>query len=214
MPSAHTFPYKQQSHDQQLARHNCSLNFDPVNYESSYAELIADLWGEEVRPRPARGENPFKRVAAPSIPPQPEGDGSFISASLQGRIVFDPGKNGGRYTVGEGEMSFQLLFGNASRNAVWVLKRSGQNISSLKIAIGFEEIDDIDDANQEGFYDVEEAECIRVGDVVVLQNYSGYYLALVLIKALHRARLMDDRNEVTVDYKIAPGKSTSFRRHV
>lgn len=190
------------------------LNFDPAHYESSYTELIADLWGEKVRPRPARGENPFLRMPEPHAVDQPIDDREFISPSLQGKIVFDPSQNDGSYTVGEGEMSFKLLFSVAGRDQVWVYKRPDQNIVSLKIAIGYDEIDDVDDANQKGFYEVDNSECLRLGDVAILQNQSGYYLGIVLRRALHRARLMDDRNEVTIDYKIAPGKSTSFSRHV
>lgn len=35
------------------------LDFSSENYEQSYRQLIADLWGESVQPRPPRGENPL-----------------------------------------------------------------------------------------------------------------------------------------------------------
>lgn len=60
------------------------LDFSSENYEQSYRQLIADLWGESVQPRPPRGENPFNRqpvAVEPIVFDIPE---SFVSPALQG----------------------------------------------------------------------------------------------------------------------------------
>ncbi|EBU4830368.1 toll/interleukin-1 receptor domain-containing protein, partial [Salmonella enterica] len=54
----------------------------------------------------------------------------------------------------------------------------------------------------------------KEGELAVLQNKNGYYLAVKIERVLYRGRHADDRDELIFSYVIAPAKSISFSRHV
>jgi len=186
------------------------LYFDAVNYEDSYSQLIHELHGEKIKSRPPAGPNPFSRTPLPVNPvhlPQPSGANQ--SPATSGRVTFVPGGNYDSYWVGSGEMSFETKWGTAGRNVAYIYKRQ-PSLHSLVFAKGIREFSEITDANSETFFKSDDAESLEAGDIAVIQNINGYYLAVKFEGCLYRSRNADDRNEITFSYVIAPAKSTSF----
>ncbi|WP_394125796.1 toll/interleukin-1 receptor domain-containing protein [Vibrio hepatarius] len=190
------------------------LNFEPSAYEDSYCELIAELWGESVKPRPKRGSNPFARQPKLTEAQIFELPQSFSNPALKGTVTFNPKHNHGRYWVGEGEMAFELYWSPSGSGSIWLYNRQ-ESIHSVRIPPQrYIDISDIDDAEDPSFYCEEDSISLSVDEIAVLQNINGYYLAVKIEKVLYRSRYSDDRDELTFSYVIAPAKSTSFSKHV
>ncbi|RKR53705.1 TIR domain-containing protein [Yokenella regensburgei] len=184
------------------------LYFDDKNYEQSYATLIHDLHGKKLKARPPAGDSPFSRQpTTPELAPMP--DGTNHSPALKGRVKLPlPGVTG-KYWLGSGEMLFEVSWSIGGHGHAYIYKRQ-PSIHSLCFATDIKEISQITDAASTSFFKSDEVEAVGTGDVVIMQNIQGYYLAVKLEEALYRSRNADDRNEVTFSYVIAPAKSTSF----
>lgn len=189
------------------------LDFSSENYEQSYRQLIADLWGESVQPRPPRGENPFNRqpvAVEPIVFDVPE---SFVSPALTNTVTFNPTLNNGRFWVGAGDMAFELSWSKCNKGSIWIYNRQESN-HSLRIPNGITEIEQINNAECNSFYNEDSSTSLKEGELAVLQNKNGYYLAVKIERVLYRGRHADDRDELIFSYVIAPAKSISFSRHV
>ncbi|MEG1313934.1 MAG: toll/interleukin-1 receptor domain-containing protein [Bacilli bacterium] len=186
------------------------LYFDESNYEKSYAELIHDLHGQRIKVRPPAGENPFLRQASLddkkslSIP-----GGRNHSTALSGKVTLSLPETNGVYWLGSGAMIFELKWSSAGRGSAHIYNRQ-KTIKSLIFAKDIKEISQITNVLSNKFFKCVDAETLTVGDIVILQNIEGYYLAVKLEKVLYRDRNADDRDEITFSYRIAPAKSTSF----
>jgi len=186
------------------------LYFDAVNYDNSYAELIHDLHGEKMKPRPAAGPSPFDRKPLPINPVKlSQPNGANQSPASSGKVTFIPNGNYDSYWVGSGEMLFETKWGVGGRNQAYIYKRQ-PSLHSLVFAKGITEFNQITDAASDTFFKSDDTESLEVGNIAVIQNINGYYLAVKLEGSLHRSRDADDRNEITFSYVIAPAKSTSF----
>lgn len=80
------------------------LDFCGEHYEDSYGQLIADLWGESVRPRPKRGPNPFRRHPVTATAVEFDIPDTFSNPAACSTVTFNPSLNNGRFWVGEREM--------------------------------------------------------------------------------------------------------------
>lgn len=176
-------------------------------FEARYAELLRDIHGEQVSPRPALGSNPFR------VPPPLDIDpilsfssDRYVSPGLAGEVTFDYSNNDGLYVVGAGDMAFETKWTSGGSTAVHVYK-DPPSIRTVALALGAKRIEEIVDAT---VYDTSSrSRTPRVGEIVVWQNSSGYFLATRIERTAARSHGAD-RDEVVFTYKIAPSKSPSF----
>lgn len=70
----------------------------------------------------------------------------FSSPAFAARIAFDYSKNDGRFTIGQGEMTFITSWSKASNTSIHAYK-DAPRMQSLSLASGLKEIDSIDDAS-------------------------------------------------------------------
>lgn len=187
------------------------LYFDDSKYEQSYAQLIHDLHGKKIKARPPAGQSPFLREPATIYPATVRApNGSNHSPAPKGEVVMPLRGSGSQsYWLGSGDMLFEVSWSRANHGVAYIYKRQ-PSLHSLAFAKGIKEISHITDASADIFADCDDVETLEVGDIAVMQNNHGYYLAIRLEAALYRSRDRDDRNEVTFTYVIAPAKSTSF----
>ncbi|EHH0626672.1 toll/interleukin-1 receptor domain-containing protein [Salmonella enterica] len=163
--------------------------------------------------RPPRGENPFNRqpvAVEPIVFDIPE---SFVSPALTNTVTFNPTLNNGKFWVGAGDMAFELSWSRCSKGSIWIYNRQ-ESIHSLRIPTGITEIEQINNAECNSFYNEDSSTSLKEGELAVLQNKNGYYLAVKIERVLYRGRHADDRDELIFSYVIAPAKSISFSRHV
>lgn len=183
------------------------INFcDDLAYEAKYAELLRDIHGQGVKPRPPLGANPFLSATnqiAPLLSFRPE---RYVSPSLIGTVVFDYSNNNGRYVVGAGDMAFETAWSGGSNTSIYAYK-DPPNIRSVALALGVTNIAEITDASS---YDTSSrVRSPRLSEIVVWQNIAGYYLATKVNKLQIRG-LSSAADQLTFSYVIAPNKSASF----
>jgi len=179
---------------------------DSSIFELSYSELIRDIHGVGIQPRPPIGTNPFIAQPAdidPAVSFQSERD---VSPSPLGSVDFDHSNNDGKFLLGSGDMSFVTRWSNGGKTSVHAY-RDGTNIETVALATDLDEISAIKDAR---VYDTSSrVRTARLGDIVVWRNVAGYYLA-TKIEQLQSRSHGDSVYRLAFSYQIAPNKKWSF----
>jgi hypothetical protein len=179
---------------------------DDLQHEMRYAELLRDIHGQGVMPRPPLGANPFTLTPSLIAPLVSFGPERYVSPTLAGTVTFDYSNNNGRFVFGAGDMAFETAWSNAGNNAIYAYT-DPPSIRSVALAVAATNISDIGDAS---IYDTSSrVRMPRVAEIAVWQNTVGYYLATKIEKVESRGHGWD-ADEVTISYVIAPNKSKSF----
>lgn len=179
---------------------------DPA-FEARYAELLRDIHGEGISPRPLLGANPFRVLPPTAIDPRLSfSSDRYVSPGLAGEVTFDYSNNDGRYVVGAGDMAFETKWSSGGNTSVHVYK-DPPSIRTVALASGATRIEDIVDAT---VYDTSSrSRTARLGEIVVWQNSSGYYMATKIERTVARSHGAV-HDEVVFTYKISPSKNASF----
>jgi hypothetical protein len=179
---------------------------DDLQYEVRYAELLYDLHGLQVKPRPRLGQNPlisFPALITPVVSFSPE---RYVSPALTGIVTFDYSNNNGNYILGAGDMLFETAWSRGSNTSIHVYT-DPPSIRSVALAISVKEIIEITDAS---YYDPSSrVRSPHVGEIAVWQNTAGYFLA-TKIENLQSRGHGNSADEVRFSYVIAPTKSSCF----
>ena len=179
---------------------------DDLAYEIKYAELLRDIHGQQVKPRPPLGPNPFTTFPTPSAPLISFGPERYVSQATTGVVTFDYSNNNGRYVVGAGDMAFETAWSRGGNTSIHAYK-DPPSIRSVAIALGAKNILEIADAS---VYDTSSrVRTPHLGEIVVWQNTAGYYLATKIEKLQSRGQ-GHSADEITFSYAIAPNKLSSF----
>ena len=179
---------------------------DDQSFESKYAELVREIHGHKIRPRPPLGRDPFAdvpEIVAPVISFSPE---RYVSPALSGTVIFDCSNNDGRYVVGGGDMAFETAWSGPGAGSIHAYS-DPPSIRTVALAVGVQEISDIEDASM---YDTSSrVRSPRLGEIVVWQNTAGYYLATKVERTQVRGEASHE--EVEFSYAIQPNRTASFR---
>lgn len=176
-----------------------------TNYELRYADLIRDIHGVRVRPRPALGPNPFEEPSSRIEPAVSFSSARYASAAISGVIEFDYSNNDGCFAIGEGDYRFVLTWGGGSSDSIYAYRSSGGTVALAEDA---HDISDIADAS---LYDTSSR--VRrpyVGDIVVWRNQAGYY-ASTKLEYVEARGYGSKKHTVRFRYEIAPNKSSCFK---
>ena len=182
---------------------------DDDAYEARYAELLRDIHGQQVKPRPPLGPNPFA-TTPPAVEPQLSFAAErYVSPAPSGIVTFDYSNNNGRYVVGAGDMAFETAWSGGSTTSIHVLNDL-PSIRTVALAHDVQRIEDIRDATM---YDTSSRHrSPMLGEIVIWQNTAGYYLA-TRIEALQSRIHSSSKDEVAFSYAIARNKSASFANY-
>lgn len=182
---------------------------DAAMYEAKYAELVREVHGIKIKPRPALGENPFSAKPAvnalPNLSNRPE---RYVSPALSGDVTFDYSNNNGHYIIGAGDMAFETAWSGGGNTSIHAYN-DPPRIRTIALAVGIKEIKDIEDATL-----IDTSSRIRsphLGEIVVLQNSAGYFAA-VRINSLKSRSHGHAHDEVMFTYVIQPDRTPSFKR--
>jgi TIR domain len=179
---------------------------DDLAFEAKYAELIRDIHGQAVKPRPPLGRNPFTSVVPATSPVVSAGPERYVSPAISGSVTFDYSNNDGRFTFGAGDMAFETAWARAGNSSIHAYT-DPPSIRSVALAVGANVIADIQDAAQ---YDASSrVRTPHVGEILVWQNTAGYFLATKVLSVQVRGP-GNALDQVSLEYKIAPTKATSF----
>jgi hypothetical protein len=168
--------------------------------------LLRDIHGEQIKPRPALGLNPFTNHPIPQSPLISFGAERYVSPALSGEVTFDYSNNNGRFVLGAGDMAFETAWSRGGDTSIHAYT-DPPSIRSVALALDVREIVDISDASS---YDSSSrVRSPNVGEIVIWQNTAGYYLATRVEKLKSRGH-QHSVDEITFTYVIAPSKSCSF----
>jgi hypothetical protein len=181
---------------------------DDLAYEARYAELLRDIHGQQIKPRPPLGPNPFVTFPAATAPLISFGPERYVSSAMSGAVTFDYSNNNGRYVLGAGDMAFETAWSRCGNTSIHAYT-DPPSIRSVALALGAKEITDIVDASS---YDTSSrVRTPHVGEIVVWQNTAGYYLATRVEKLQSRGH-GSPSDVITFTYTIAPNKLASFAK--
>ncbi len=179
---------------------------EPNMYESKYEELLRDLLDEPILPIPPIGKNPFQTVkdfAQQKFIPNSE---KYCSPAIKGTVTFDYSNNNGKYSIGQGELMFELNFSKASDTSIYLLNDPA-SIKTVAIARDVSDISSIKDArNYDGSSRVRRS---SINQVAVLQNTNGFYTAIKILNIKDDTR-SDENDEITFEYCIQTNGSPDF----
>jgi hypothetical protein len=176
------------------------------DFEAAYTELLRDIHGQPVAPRPPLGKNPFTTPMAEIEPRISFSAERYVSPANEGAVTFDYSNNDGRYVVGAGDMSFETKWSRGGNSSIYVLN-DPQSIRSVAIATGIKEIHELRNA---ALYDTSSRHrSPQLSEIVVWQNTAGYYMATKIesIKSRGHGEAVD---EVAFTYVIKSDKSVDF----
>jgi hypothetical protein len=180
---------------------------DDLEFEFKYSELIYDIHGEKIKPRPLLGKSPFLAGIAPVSPLISFTPGRYVSPAQSGVVTFDYSNNNGRYVVGAGNFAFETAWSRGGNTSIHAYN-DPPSIRSVALAVGVADIHEIEDAS---IYDTSSRERDpKLGEIVVWQNTAGYYLATKIEKLQSRSH-GHVQDELTFSYVIQGNKSASFR---
>ena len=181
---------------------------DALVYEAKYGELLRDIHGQRVKPRPPLGLNPFTTPPIPIPPLVSFGPARYVSPATAGIVTFDYSNNNGRYVLGAGDMAFETAWSGGTNSSIHAYN-DPPSIRTVALAPGVNKIEDIDDASA---YDTSSrVRTPKLGEVVIWQNTAGYYLATKVEKLQGRGN-GGGMDEITFTYQIAPNNSSSFAK--
>lgn len=179
---------------------------DDLLYEERYGELLRDLHGEEIKPRPPLGPNPFvskPKAIEPVISFSPE---RYVSPAMSGTVIFDYSNNNGRYVFGSGDMAFETAWSRGGNTSIHAYA-DPPSIRLVALASDVREIHEVTDATS---YDTSSrVRTSHLGEIVIWQNTAGYYLACKIERLQSRSHGYSS-DEITLSYAIAPNKLASF----
>lgn len=181
---------------------------DDLSYETRYAELLRDIHGQQIKPRPPLGPNPFVIFPVATAPLISFGPERYVSPAMSGTVTFDYSNNNGRYVLGAGDMAFETAWSRGGNTSIHAYT-DPPSIRSVALALNAKEITDIADASS---YDTSSrVRTSHLGEIVVWQNTAGYYLATKVEKLQSRGHGCPS-DEITFTYTIAPNKLASFAK--
>lgn len=179
---------------------------DDLAFETRYAELLRDIHGQQVKPRPPIGLNPFTTIPVPTPPLISFGPARYVSPTMSGTIIFDYSNNNGRYVLGAGDMAFETAWSGGSNASIHAYN-DPPSIRSVALVHDTKKISDVMDASK---YDTSSrVRTAQLGEIVIWQNTAGYFCATKIEKFQSRGH-GQPIDEITFSYAIAPSKSSSF----
>lgn len=180
----------------------------PDRSESAYYELLQDLHGMEVTPKPPLGKNPFEVHSPEAVESAVrQSPTRYVSPALSGEAQFNHENNNGHYKIGAGERSFTLAFSVAGSQAVYIY-HDPADIQSVALARHVTEASQVGDASQ---YDTSSrTRLIKTGDAAIVRNKNNYWAAVFIDDILIRETSPSGEARLTFRYFIPETPQPNF----
>lgn len=173
---------------------------DDDKWDTSYNELLFDLFGQRIQPKPVLGKNPFAAnstvITAQAIQFDPT---AFVSSALNGTVTFPYNDNDGNFVIGNGVNAFTVAVSTAGHGSIHFLN-DPSDISSIALAASTR-LEDVQ--SPENYDGSSRARTVRVGDSVVLVNTAGRVAAVEIVEVTIRDTAADGVPMLTLRYSIA-----------
>lgn len=179
-----------------------------TEYEEHFETLLRELLDIPKHPKPLLGQIPFiqiKETGRIIFKPRSE---KFHSPGYSGTVTFDHSSNNSRYTIGDGDMLFELHCSQANEHAVHCYNYP-DSIDCIAVAYGVTQIREIVDSY--GYDYTSDHRQVNIGEIVIWQNKNGYFAATKILKVEDRHR-NSTQDRVTFEYRILTNTSSDFSK--
>ena len=173
---------------------------DNCDYYNSYSTLLERIFDEDIKSKPALGENPFKsdKISRDISYEIDVKKVQFYNPMFEGRASFDYKKNNGNYVIGTGEYEFSTHWSSAGMGSIHCyrdqVKRLGYN-PSFKDYPSLDKIKEFDFSSR--------CRTVREGEIVILENRHNKFVAIKVTKVFYNS--VDIDHLLEFDYKIYSG---------
>lgn len=166
------------------------LDFDSNNYFDCYKELLERIYDEDLKKKPALGENPFvfTSISDQITTKLNIEEIVFHNPALEGKVSFDYKRNNGVFILGEGEYAFKTQWSECGYNSIYCYKDKVRRIGYNPVYKEFPSPNEIT-----GFDFSSRAKALNVGDIVILENQ---YYKFAAIKVTRVVRRVEDINHL------------------
>lgn len=171
---------------------------DDENYFARYQELLERIYGEDIKRKPALGENPFSDKNANSITIMTTLEKSkYHNPLMEGSVSFDFKNNSGCFTIGTGEYEFVTNWSECGNNTIYAYRDRvkligycyGQNVFPV-------------DTEFSSFDFTSRTREVSVGEIVVLMNRNNKFAAVRVTNI--DIQLHGKKGILSFEYKIYP----------
>ncbi|MGP5480675.1 toll/interleukin-1 receptor domain-containing protein [Pseudomonas helleri] len=200
------------------------------DFENRYGDLLRDIYGQRTKLRPRRGKNPFPNetvpvamlstplggeglVVLPSVVDVSGGGSKLLSgltghasASMSGKVAFDYSDNDGQFLCGAGEKAFHTRWGRAGNTSIHVYKNP-PSVVAIALAGGVHDFSDLRDV--EGLNYSSRYRSPMLGEIVIMRNEAGYYLATKIERVQSRGH-GSPVDELVFSYAISSHPTPAF----
>ena len=173
-------------------------DFDDDNYIAHYASVLKRIYGEDVKDKPALGQNPFESTSVSDVITAKLNlqKNSYYNIQKEGKIRFDYKKNNGRFVIGAGQYEFMTSWSDCSSNSVYCYKDNVFRLGYRGGCTDFPTLESIPDL----FDFSSRVHAVSEGEVVVLENLSHHFVAIRVL-SVHRSST-DIEHLLEFEYKI------------
>ena len=161
------------------------------DYLSSYTELLARIYNEDLNHKPELGNNPFssKRMSCVISQKLKIQEVEFYNPILNGTVKFDYKRNSGKFIIGDGIYKFILKFSGCGYNSIHCY-------NDYILHIGYNpEFKEFPEPNDFQKFDyTSRCKSLLVGEILVLENRMHKFAAIKILSV--------KKNNVDIDHLV------------
>ncbi|MDE6284791.1 MAG: toll/interleukin-1 receptor domain-containing protein, partial [Bacilli bacterium] len=161
------------------------------DYLTTYTELLARIYNEDLKRKPELGNNPFSSTQTSCIISQLLNiqEVEFYNPTMCDIVKFDYKRNSGKYTIGEGDYKFTIKFSECGCNSIYCYRDHILRIGYNPKFKSFPEPQDF----QEFDY-TSRCKSLLVGEVLILENHMHKFAAIKILSV--------KKNNVDIDHLV------------
>lgn len=181
---------------------------DDSEFDKHYEALLRHILAIPFHPKPELGKSPFVEIKEQGriiFMPRSE---KYHSPAYNGVVSFDYSSNDSRYSIGDGDMLFDIHCSKAGDQSVHAYN-DPESIDCIAVAYGAKEINDVVDAYSYDF--TSRHRHTMLGEIVIWQNKNGYFAATKILSIKNRGSNAD-KDELTFEYRILTNGASDFSK--
>lgn len=171
---------------------------DDQKYFFRYQELLERIYGEDVKRKPALGENPFSDKNANSIAIMTDLEKTkYHNPLMEDSVSFDFKNNSGCFTIGTGEYEFVTSWSECGHNTIYTYR---DRVKLIGYCYGQKDFPIDNDFSKFDF--TSRTRELSVGEIVVLMNQNNKFAAVRVTNI--DIQLCGKKGILSFEYKIYP----------
>lgn len=167
------------------------------DYLSTYTELLARIYNEDLKRKPELGNNPFSSTQTSCVISQLLSiqEVEFYNPAMYDTVKFDYKRNSGKYTIGDGDYKFVIQFSECGCDSIYCYNDHISHIGYNPKFNSFPETCDL-----QKFDYSSRCKSLLIGEVLILENHKHKFAAIKILSV--KKNNVDIDHSVEFSYKI------------